>query len=351
MINGNGYAIIANPEGDAWEFAKEIYSKMLEIDKKRKKDSKDKRDTLEGKIEMIEIKFTKFRDGEFKTKITKNVRRKTCFFVHDSSLPPSDWLTQLTMVNNALELASASEIIDVLPYLLFSRQDRKDESRVAINAKVIADTIGLYADGVMTIDLHAPQIQGFYPLPLDNLFSSPFVIDYLFTNYKELLNEDLAIMSPDAGGVPRAKNFKELLNKKYRLLNKKYKKETKETSLIIGSKQRPREGEVGDYIIIGDVKEKTVFIIDDILDSGGTLMKAAESLKKVGAKEIYAYVTHGLFTEGFDRLKPYFEKIFVSNTRKIPFSDEKLEIIDITGLLAEAIYRTINGESLSALFE
>ncbi len=341
MINGNGYAIIANPEGNAWEFAKEIYSKMLEIDKKRKKDSKNKRDTLEGKIEMIEIKFTKFRDGEFKTKITKNVRRKTCFFVHDSSLPPSDWLIQLTMVNNALKSASASEIIDVLPYLLFSRQDRKDESRVAINARVVADTINLYADGVMTIDLHAPQIQGFYSIPLDNLFSSPSAIDHIFTNYRELLNEDLAIMSPDAGGVPRAKNFMELLNKKYK----------KETSLIIGSKQRPREGEVGDYNIIGDANGKTILIIDDILDSGGTLMKAAESLKKVGAKEIYAYVTHGLFTEGFDRLKPYFEKIFVSNTRKIPFSDEKLEIIDITGLLAEAIYRTINGESLSALFE
>ena len=296
---------------------------------------------LEDRIELIEITAEFFRDNEFKTKIKKSIRGKTCFLIHDSSLPPGEWLSRLAFANYAMKYASAREVIDVIPYMLFSRQDRKDESRVAISAKVVADIIGLYADRVITVDLHAPQIQGFYDIPLDNLYSAPFVSKKILQNHPEILSENLAVMSPDAGGAARAKNFIHEISKLSGIT----------PTLVIGYKDRPKPGEIGDYRILGDVEGRDVLIVDDILDSGKTLARAAENLKARGSRNVYAYVTHSIFTNGIEPLKNYFERIFVSNTRPIEIIDEKLEVIDLSDLFGEAIYRTAEGESLSQLFE
>jgi ribose-phosphate pyrophosphokinase len=322
------YAILGNPECKHWNFVKNVFSKVQEKG-------------LEDRVQLINITAEFFGDKEFKTKIKENVRGKTCFFIHDSSLEPGEWLTRLAFANSAMKYASASSVIDIIPYMLFSRQDRKDESRVAISARVVADVIGLYADRVITVDLHAPQIQGFYDIPLDNLYSAPFVSKKIFSGYPDMLSENLVVMSPDAGGAGRAKTFIHEISKVYNIT----------PALVIGYKERPSVEEISDYKILGDVAGKDVMIIDDILDSGKTLVKAAENLKAKGANKIYAYVTHSLFTKGIEPLKKNFEKIFVSNTRTIDIKDEKLEIIDLSDLFAEGIYRTAEGESLSQLFE
>jgi ribose-phosphate pyrophosphokinase len=322
------YAILGNPRCKHWDFVKDVFSKVQEKG-------------LEDRIQIINITAEIFRDGEFKTKVEENIREKTCFFIHDSSLSPGEWLTRLEFANYAMKYASAHAVIDVIPYMLFSRQDRKDESRVAISAKVVADAISMYADRVITVDLHAPQIQGFYGIPLDNLYSAPFVSKKIFSEHPDMLSENFVVMSPDAGGAGRAKSF----------INEIIKDHNFTPDLVVGYKQRPRAGEISDYRILGDVAGKDVMIIDDILDSGKTLITASENLKAKGAKKIYAYVTHSIFTKGMNPLKAHFEKIFVSNTRKIDIKDSQLEIIDLSDLFAEAIYRTCEGESLSQLFE
>lgn len=324
--------IIGNPKGKAWSFINKVYQK---VNKKFKKSL-----NLQEEVELIELKIKEFRDKEIKVKISENIREKVCFFIHDSSLRPDRWFLELALTNYALKFSSASKIIDVLPYLLFSRQDRKDESRVAINAKAVADLISMYTDRVITCELHAPQIQGFYSIPLDNLFAFPVVVKYIFSKYKSI-QKNLVIMSPDTGGVERARAF----------LNRYSKIFKKEAELAFAYKYRPKPGEIGEYHILGDVEGKDVFIVDDIIDSGGTLINAAKSLKQLGAKKIYAYATHALFTEGFEKLKDYFDRVFISNTRPPTIKDKKLEVIDLSELFAEAIYRISNKQSLSSLFE
>ncbi|MCX6710077.1 MAG: ribose-phosphate diphosphokinase [Candidatus Woesearchaeota archaeon] len=328
------FAILANPEGRCWKFAEEVYSKVKKMCKRE--------EGLEDKIALIGIEIKRFRDGEIKPKIQENIRKKTCFFIHDSSLNPDEWFLQVHLINYAIKFSSASELIDIFPYLPFSRQDRKDESRVPISARSIADALCLYANRVITVDVHAPQIQGFYNLPFDNLLSFPYAVKQIFDKHPELLEEELAIMTPDAGGTLRASTFKDKIVTNY----------NKETNLIVGYKQRPKAGEVSnDYRIAGDAEGRNVIIIDDIIDSGNTLVKASQALKNANANKIYTYSTHALFTDGFSTVKPYFERVFVSNTRMPAISDEKLEILDMSPLIAEAIYRTAVGESLSALFK
>ena len=320
--------IIGNLNSDYNYFVYDVYKKVKE--------------KLEDKVQLVDIEIKKFRDKEIKVKIKNNVREKICFYIHDCSLEPNDWFLQLAFINYALKNSSAGKIIDVIPYLYFSRQDRKDESRVAINARVVADVISLYADRIITCDLHSPQIQGFYSIPLDNLYSFPYAIDQMLKDdeTKQELLDGLAIMSPDAGGVKRAEAFLKRLSKKI----------NKEIGLVIGYKQRPKEGEISDYRILGNVEEKNVLIVDDIIDSGNTLINAAEELRKNGARKIFAYATHGLFTEGYEKLKE-FDKIFVSNTKPQKNKGENIKIVDLTDLFAEAIYRISVGESLSSMFD
>jgi len=319
--------VLADPKGKCYDFAKSVYKCINRPEK-------------DFPINFINLDIQQFRDKEEKIKISDTVRKKTCFFIHDSSKEPNAWFTELVFVNEALKNASAKEIVDVFPYLKFSRQDRKDEARVALNAKVVAKCISLYADRVMTVDVHALQIQGFYDIPFDPLYSFPSVVDYLCDRHRNDL-ENLVIMSPDTGGAPRAKSFKKKLE------NKKIIAE-----LAMGYKERPKPGEIGErYVVLGDVKDKDVLIVDDIIDSGGTLIKAAEELRKRGAKKIWAYATHGLFTEGVGKLTAVFDKVMVSDTIYVEPPYEKLEVISLTNLVGEAIYRNAKGLPLSEMFK
>ncbi|MFA6022480.1 MAG: ribose-phosphate diphosphokinase [Candidatus Pacearchaeota archaeon] len=314
-------SIIADPKSDSWDFATKIYNKLKERD---------------GEFELNPVNVTKFRDGETKIQIRNNVRRRSCYFVHDSNKNPSDWFLQLCLVNETLKNSSAHEIIDVLPYLKFARQDRKDASRVPISAKVVADVIGLYANKVLTLEVHNPSIQGFYSIPFDGLYSFPEVIKHLKNDHPNLL-EDIVIMSTDAGGAPRTKAFATRIGK---------------DEIAVGYKSRKKAGEVSSLKILGDVNGKNVLIIDDMIDSGGTLATAAKSAREAGAKNISTYCTHGLFTEGIDKFKE-FDLIMVGDAYINPIikKDKRFEIVPFAPLFAEAIYRIQKGDSLSELFD
>jgi len=314
-------SIIANPEGNAWKFASEVY-KILRA--------------RNEKFELNKVFIQRFRDGEIKPKIEKNVRRRNCFFIHDSSLKPNDWFLQLALINEILRNSSAQEITDVLPYLKFGRQDRKDESRVPISSKVIAKLIERDANRVLTMDVHNPSIAGFYDFPFDNLYSFLSVIDYLKRNYPYVL-ENAVIMSPDVGGGKRARSFAKKAGIK---------------KIVVGDKNREEDGEVESIQIIGDVKGKNVLIVDDIIDSGNTLIQACNAAKQQGAEKVYAYATHGLFTEGTERLTKCFDLIIVGDTFPNPVLENgKIKVVSFANLFAEAIYRINEGESLSALFD
>jgi len=311
--------LVADPNGKSWEFALDIYKNL-------KKKSE--------KFHLNEVHVQRFRDGEIKTKIKDNVRQKKCFFIHDSSKNPAEWFLELLLVNETLKNSSAYEVNDVLPYLKFSRQDRKDESRVPISARVVADCISVYASRIITSDVHSPQIQGFYRIPFDNLYTFSTILGYLKNNHPEIL-ENLVIMSPDAGGADRAKSFAKRLG-------------TEE--FVVGYKHRKVAGEVAEFKLLGDVKDKNVLIIDDMIDSGNSLVEAAKKTKEQGAKKVFAYATHGLFNENArEKLSKELDKTFVSNS--IPQQDyENIETISLVDLFSEAIYRTNEGLSLSELF-
>jgi ribose-phosphate pyrophosphokinase len=322
-MNGNGSenacSIIANPEGKSWDFAQRIYEDLRQ---------------RSNRFELNEIHVKEFRDKEIKVKIKENVRRKNCFFIHDSALAPADWFLQLAFANEAMKNSSANEVVDVLPYMKFSRQDRKDESRVSVNARVLSDMLSLYTNRVITIDTHSAQLPSFYKIPFDNLYSSRLLHEYLAKNHADLLTNTI-VMSPDAGGTSRAKGFASRLGVE---------------DIVIGYKLRKKEGEIHEFKVVGEVAGQDVLIIDDMIDSGGTLIEAAKGVRAMGAKKVYVYCTHGLFSKGKDELGKYIDKIFVTNS--IPQTPhEKLEIVPLEGLFAEAIYRTNEGLSLSQLFE
>jgi ribose-phosphate pyrophosphokinase len=315
----NPCSILANPNGGAWEFAKAICENLR---------------LRNGTFELNEINIKEFRDHEIKVKIKENIRRKNCFFIHDSSLKPADWFLQLAFVNEAVHSSSANELIDVLPYMRFSRQDRKDESRVAVNARVLADMLSLYAHRVLTIDTHCAQLPSFYRISFDNLYSSRLLHDYLKQNHPYLL-ENTVVMSPDAGGTSRAKAFASRLGIK---------------DIVIGYKFRKKDGDISEFKVVGELKGENVLIIDDMIDSGGTIIEAAKGVRAMGAKHVYVYCTHGLFSKGREEISRAVDRVFVTNS--IPqHSQEKVEVIPLEELFAEAIYRTNEGMSLSKLFE
>jgi ribose-phosphate pyrophosphokinase len=311
-------AILADPEGKAWDLACKIHEKL-----KKKAD----------KFELNKVRFQRFRDGEEKVKIENNVRKRVCFYIHDSNKPPLEWFTELCLVNHTLRNSSAQEIVDVLPYLKFSRQDRKDESRVPISARVVADVIEKYADRVLTLDVHNPSIQGFYNIPFDNLYSFPTVVKYLRENEPELI-KNITVMSADTGGFARAKAFAQRLGTE---------------KVVMGYKTREKPGEVASLKILGSVNGENVLLIDDILDSGNTLVSAATEARNQGAKKVYAYCTHGIFTLGTEKVESICDKVFIGDT--IKRKENQIQTISFVDLFSEAIYRISKGESLSALFE
>jgi len=322
--------IVYDPNGGARDLAQSIY------------DSVEPR--MPGLFELNEARFDKFRMGETKLDIEKNVRRGHCFYIADSNDKPNEWLVKSHLLNHTLQNSSAKEIIDVFPHLFYSRQDRKDKARVPMSARVVADTIQLYADKVLTVDVHSYQTQMLYKR-FDSLPSFRTVTEYLTERYPEILTDNLVIASPDEGGGKRAAGFGRRLGDK---------------NVAIGHKLR-RNGEAEKIEFAeSQVSGYDILLVDDIIDSGGTLIKAIEELKVKNAKKIYIYGTHGFFTKGYDNLLGRVDKVFIGDTIMQPYQsekglpkivDEKLEVISFAPIIAEAIYATAIGGSLSSLFD
>ncbi|MBI2119390.1 MAG: ribose-phosphate pyrophosphokinase [Elusimicrobia bacterium] len=281
----------------------------------------------------------RFPDGEVEVKIEENVRGYDCFVVQPTSYPANDNLMELLLLMDALRRASADRITAVLPYYGYGRQDRKAEPRVPISAKLVANLIqAAGADRVLTMDLHAGQIQGFFDIPVDHLYANPVIIDYF--KRKSFINNEpgtLVIVSPDAGGVERARAFAKRLSGELAIVDKR--------------RISPREAAV--MTIVGDVKDKYAILIDDIIDTAGTLCKACDALRRAGAKKIFAGCAHGIFAgPAIERLNQApIEEIVVTNS--VPLKQSKPEyitVLSIANLLAEAIERIHSGSSVSELF-
>ena len=289
-------------------------------------------------VKLADAVIKKFPDGEIFVKINENIRGEDIFIIQSTSPPVNDNLMELLITIDAARRASAKRITAVIPYFGYARQDRKDEGRTAISAKLIANLItSAGVNRVVTTDLHAGQIQGFFDIPLDNLFS----VNELIKDMKEkTIGKNLAIVSPDVGGVVRARAFAKRIN----------------ASLVIIDKRRERAGVSEVMNIIGEVENKTCILLDDIVDSGGTLCNAAKALKDNGAKEIYSYIVHGVLSG--DALK----KIEKSEIKELVLTDsieaseeikniKNIRHISIAPLMGEAIKRINSNSSVSALFE
>ncbi len=288
-------------------------------------------------IGLADATIRNFADREIFVKINENIRGEDIFIIQSTSPPANDHLIELLITIDAAKRASAKRITVVIPYFGYARQDRKDEGRTAISAKLIANLITTAgAERVLTVDLHAGQIQGFFDIPLDNLFSVGEVIKDINEKFKNINN--LAIVSPDVGGVVRARAFAKRLN----------------VSLVIVDKRREKAGESEVMNIIGDVKSKTCILLDDIADSAGTLCNAAKALKKQGANEIYSYVVHGVLSN------KAIENLTNSEIKELVLTDsiqcsleaknsKKIRHISIAPLIGEAIKRINSDSSVSAL--
>ncbi len=326
--------LMADPNSNAWNFAKKIQD-YLQF-------------TKEEHVPLWEISVDFFNNREINMYVPENIRKRDIYYIQDSTKNPQQWWVELLLIKDLVLSSSANTLTFVLPNMLYSRQDRKQKSRVPISARAFAKSISKGIERIITMDLHAPQIQGFYPenIPLDNLYSFPEVVRYIFKNH---INEfdKLVVVSPDTGGVNRAKSFLKRL-KAYQTdplnnLNQK------EFSFALISKTRPKAGEVEDMQLVGEVSDKDVIIIDDIIDTGTTLLKAADLLKNNRAKKIFCYSTHGIFTRGTEELRKKFDILMTSNTYYQ--ENNGAEVIDISPTFAEAIYRAQKGLSISKLFE
>jgi len=278
----------------------------------------------------------RFPDGEVEVKIRENVRGADCFIIQPTSYPANDNLMELLLMVDALRRASAWRITAVLPYFGYGRQDRKAEPRVPISAKLVSNIIrAAGVDRVLTMDLHAGQIQGFFDIPVDHLYANPVLVTYF--QKKKVASDEWVVVSPDAGGVERARAFAKRL----------------ETGLAIIDKRRLSPKEAAVMHVIGDVKGKKALIIDDLVDTGGTLVKAAQALKDAGATQISAAAAHGVLAgPAIDRLNasPVDELVI---TNSIPLShkdDRKIKVLSVAALLAEAIQRIHGEKSISEMF-
>ena len=285
--------------------------------------------------ELSGIELKRFKDGEISVKLKDNVRAHDVFIIQSTCNPSNDHIMELLLMIDAAVRASASRITAVIPYFGYARQDRKVEPRVPISAKVVSNIIQVTgADRVLTMDLHADQIQGFFDIPVDNLYASPIAIDYL----KSLSLENVVVVSPDAGGVDRARFLAKKLN----------------SSLAIIDKRRPEANVVDIMNVIGEVKGKNCILIDDIVDTAGSITKAAFALKERGANDVYCLFSHAVLSDNaVDNLRrAEFKEIIFTNS--IPLPDHKklrnMQILSIAPLFGEAIRRIHNGESVSSLF-
>jgi len=278
-----------------------------------------------------------FSDGEIAVEINENVRGKDVFILQSTCAPTNDNLMELILMVDALRRASAARITAVVPYFGYARQDRRVRSaRVPISAKVVADMmVKAGVDRVMTMDLHADQIQGFFDVPVDNVYGSPILLDDIERqNY-----DDLVVVSPDVGGVVRARAIAKQLN----------------VDLAIIDKRRPQANQAQVMHIIGEIEGRTCVVVDDMIDTAGTLCKAGEALKDHGAARVVAYATHPILSgPAVDNItNSVLDEVVVTDT--IPLADHarrsgKIRQLSVAGLIAEAIRRVSNEESVSAMF-
>ena len=294
-------------------------------------------DYLDMRLTRSEVKS--FADQEIFVRIDENVRGEDVFVIQSTSHPANDNLMQLLIMMDALRRASARRITAVIPYFGYARQDRKTDGRTPISAKLVANLISTAgADRVLTVDLHAGQIQGFFDIPTDNLFGSPVMIDDIKERYAK---DKIVVVSPDVGGVVRARSLAKRLD---------------DADLAIVDKRRPEAGKSEVMNIIGDVKDKRCIMLDDMCDSGGTLANAAAALKESGAKSVSAYVTHGVLSgNAVERIeKSVLDELVMTDTiapSKDALKSKSIRILPIAPLLGEAIRRIANEESVSKLFD
>ncbi|MBU3729968.1 MAG: ribose-phosphate pyrophosphokinase [Beijerinckiaceae bacterium] len=290
------------------------------------------------KIPMTKCSVRRFADMEVFVEIQENVRGQDVFVLQSTSFPANDHLMELLIIIDALRRSSARRITAVMPYFGYARQDRRASGRTPISAKLVANMITQAgADRVLTLDLHAGQIQGFFDIPTDNLFSAPLmardIMDHMDT-------KDCMVVSPDVGGVVRARALAKRID----------------APLAIVDKRRERPGESEVMNIIGDVEGRSCILVDDIVDSGGTLCNAAEALLAKGAKEVYAYITHGVLSGGAvsrissSKLKELVLTDTISPTEAVKVA-QNIRVVSVANLLGEAIARTATEESVSSLFD
>lgn len=292
----------------------------------------------ELRMDLGHARLGRFSDGELSVEIDENVRGQDVFVIQSTCAPTNDNLMELMIMSDAIRRASAQRVTAVIPYFGYARQDRRARSaRVPISAKVVADMLGSVGiDRMLTVDLHADQIQGFFNMPVDNVYGSPVLIDHM-------LGQDFnnpIIVSPDVGGVVRARAVA---------------KQSNDLDLAIIDKRRPQANDTRVMNVIGDVRGKTCILVDDIVDTAGTLCTAAEALKDEGAVGVVAYITHPVLSgPAVDRIADSeLDRMVVTDT--IPLSDSaagcpKIEQLSLARLLAEAIRRVSNEESISAMF-
>lgn len=281
--------------------------------------------------------ITRFADGELKVKLEENIRGRDVFIIQ-STHPPAEHILELLLFLDAAKRASAARVTAVVPYFGYARQDRKDEPRVPISAKLVADLLASSgANRVLTMDLHAEQIQGFFDIPVDHLYAAPVFIDY----YKKFETSEVIVVAPDTGSVKRARAFARRLGK--------------DIPIAIVDKRRtgPNKSMVAN--IIGNVKGRTALIYDDMLDTGGTMVDAAEAIRKKGATAVYTCVVHPLLSRSAPEriMKSCIKELVVTDT--IPLTPEKkikkAKVLSVAGLLGKAIMRIHRSESISSLFK
>lgn len=281
-----------------------------------------------GKCEIVN-----FADGETWVKYNSNIRGDDVYIIQSTN-PPAENLLELLMMIDAAKRASAKKIAVVIPYFGYGRQDRKDQPRVAITAKLIANLITTAgANRVITMDLHAPQIQGFFDIPVDHLYASAVFMPFL----RKLDIPNLAVVSPDVGSIKLARSYAKRLN----------------ADLVLIDKRRPKPNVAEVMNIIGDVKDKNVLIVDDLIDTAGTFTNAVESLKKNGAKDVYGACSHSVFSgDAIERIEnSYVKKLFVTDTYPSQKESKKIEYISVAEIFGEAILRCYNNESITTLFD
>lgn len=290
-------------------------------------------------VDLVDARVERFNDGEIFVEVFENVRGEDMFILQPTSNPANDNLMELLIIADALRRSSAARITAVIPYFGYARQDRRSKARTPITAKLVSNMIveaGI--ERVLTLDLHATQIQGFFDIPVDNLYASPvFALDVLH-HFKGSM-EDVMVVSPDVGGVARARDLAQRIG----------------APLSIVDKRRGKPGEVAEMTVIGDVKDRTCLIVDDIVDTAGTLCKAAEVLMENGAKEVHSYITHGVLSgPAVDRIsKSVMKNLVITDTiepTEAVRACKNIRIVGTAPMFAQAIVNTWNGTSVSSLF-